>query len=63
MIKLRRIRWMSHVGCMENKRNAYRCFVGTAEGKGLHGISRFRIDINVKIDSKEPGWRVWTEFI
>jgi hypothetical protein len=30
--------------------------VGTAQGKGLPGISRFRIDINDKIDIKEPGW-------
>jgi hypothetical protein len=47
-------RW-DRIGCMKNKWNAYRCFVGIAQGKGLSGISRFRIDINVKIDIEQPG--------
>lgn len=47
---------MRHVTCIENKINAYKSFVRTADGKRLRGVSRFKIDIIVKIDIGEPGW-------
>jgi hypothetical protein len=47
---------MRHVTCVENKINAYRSFLGTADGKGQLGVSGFKIVINVKIDVGEPGW-------
>jgi hypothetical protein len=33
MFKSRRMRWAGHVGCMGEKRNAYRNLMGKPEGK------------------------------
>jgi hypothetical protein len=55
MIKSRRIKWMRHVTCIENKINVYKSFVRTTDEKGLLGISRFKIDMNVKIAIGEVG--------
>jgi hypothetical protein len=33
MMKSRRMRWAGHVARMEEKRNAYKIFVGKPEGK------------------------------
>jgi hypothetical protein len=33
MIKSRRMIWAKHVACMEDRRNAYRDFMGRPEGR------------------------------
>jgi hypothetical protein len=41
---------------MEEKRNAYRTFVGKPEGKRPQGRPRRRWMDNVKMDLREIGW-------
>jgi hypothetical protein len=40
----------------EEKRNAYRVFVGTPEGKIPLGRPRSRWEDNIKMDLREIGW-------
>jgi hypothetical protein len=53
IIKSRRMRWTGHVARMGEKRNAYRLFVGKAEGKGPLGRPRRRWVDSIKMDLRE----------
>jgi hypothetical protein len=55
-IKSRRMRWTGHVTRIADKRNAYRLFVGKAEGMRPLGRPRRRWVDNIKIDLREIGW-------
>jgi hypothetical protein len=39
VISPRRMRWVLHVACIDEMRNAYRVLVGTPEGKIIPGCS------------------------
>jgi hypothetical protein len=53
MIKSRRMRWVGHIACMGEKRNAYRFLVGKSERK--RPLDRWVN--NIKIDLGESmGW-------
>jgi PAS domain-containing protein len=56
MIKSRRMRWVGHVARMEEKRNAYRLFVGKPEGKKPLRRPRRRWVDNIKMDLVEVEW-------
>jgi hypothetical protein len=56
MIKSRRMRWAGDVARMEEKRNAYRIFLGKPEGKRPLGRPTRRWVDNVKMDLREIGW-------
>jgi hypothetical protein len=53
MIKSIRIKWVSHVACMGEKRNAYRVLVGRPERKGPLGIPRRGWGDNIKMHRRE----------
>jgi len=53
VIKSRRMRWMGHVACMEERRGAYRVWVGKSEGTRPLGRTRHRWDDNIKMDLHE----------
>jgi hypothetical protein len=36
VIKSRRMRWLGHIACMGEMRNAYRIFIGKSTGKEPH---------------------------
>jgi hypothetical protein len=55
MIKSRRMRWAGHVARMEEKRNAYKIFMGKPERKRPLGRPRSRWVDNIKIDLREIG--------
>jgi hypothetical protein len=50
MINLRSIRWVGYVARIGEKLNAYRIFVGTAEGKRRLGRRRRRWVDNIKMN-------------
>jgi hypothetical protein len=56
IIKPRRIRWVSHVARMGEKRNDYRLLVGRPEGKKPLGRPKRRWMDNVRMDLGEVGW-------
>ena len=56
VMKSRRIKWMGHVACMEERRGAYRVLVGKPEGKGPLGRPGCRYEDNIKMDLQEVGW-------
>jgi hypothetical protein len=49
----RRMRWMGHVACMEQRRGVYRVLVGKPEGKKLLGRRRHRWEDNINMDLQE----------
>jgi hypothetical protein len=53
IIKLRRMRWASHVARMGKKMNAFRLLVGKPEGKRPLGRPRARRIDNIKMDLVE----------
>jgi hypothetical protein len=55
MIKSRRMGLAGHVGCMGEKRNAYKVLVGKPEGKRPLGRLRHRLEDNIKMDLREIG--------
>jgi hypothetical protein len=55
MMKSRRMRWAGHVGCIGEKRNAYRILVGKADGKRPLVTPRHRWKDNIKMDLREMG--------
>jgi hypothetical protein len=55
-MKLKRIRWAGHVARMEEKRNAYRIFMGKPERKRPLGKPRRRWKDNIRMDVVEIGW-------
>jgi hypothetical protein len=56
IIKLRRMRWASHVTRMGEKRNAYRLLGRKPEGKRPLGRPRHRWMDNIRMDLGELGW-------
>jgi hypothetical protein len=55
VIKLRRMRWVGHVGCMGEERGVHRVLVGKPEGKRPLGRPRHRRENNIKMDLQEVG--------
>jgi hypothetical protein len=55
MIKSRKTRWAGYVGCMGEKRNAYRILVGKPVGKIPLGRPRRRREDNIKMALAEIG--------
>jgi hypothetical protein len=53
VIKSRRMRWVGHVACMGDGRDAYRVLMGRPEGKRPLGRPRFRWEDNIKMDLQE----------
>jgi len=47
MIRARRMRWVGHVACMGEKRNAEGVLVGKSEGKRPSGSYRHRWEDNI----------------
>ena len=47
MIKARRMRWVGHVASMDERRGAYKVFVGKLEGKRPLGRPRRRWEDNI----------------
>jgi hypothetical protein len=60
MMKSRRLRWALHVARIGETRNAYRIWVGKAEGKRPPGRTRHRYNNNIKVDVGEVGLLAWT---
>jgi hypothetical protein len=53
MIKSRRMRWVRHVVCVGEIRNAYKILVGKPDGKRPFRRPRHRWEDNIKIDLRE----------
>jgi hypothetical protein len=47
--------WASHAAGMGKKRHANRILLGKPEGKRPLGISKLRLDDNIKMDLREIG--------
>jgi hypothetical protein len=56
MIKSRKMRWVGHVTCIGEKRNAYRILVGKPEGNRQLRRPRHRWEDNIRMDFREIGW-------
>jgi hypothetical protein len=56
VIKSRRMRWVGHVACMGEKRDAYRILVGRPEGRRPLERPRHRWEDSIKMDLQEVGW-------
>jgi hypothetical protein len=52
-----------HVACMGEVRNSYKILVGKHGGNRLLGRPRHIWENIIKVDLREMGKRVWTEFI
>jgi hypothetical protein len=63
MIKFRRMRWAGYVAHMGERRDVYRCLVGTADENRLLGRPRHRWEDNIKMDVQEVGCECmdWTD--
>jgi hypothetical protein len=55
VIKKRKMRWVGHVACTGEIRNAYTIFVGKSEGKRPRGRPRRRLKDNIRMDLRETG--------
>jgi len=63
VIKSRRMRWVEHVACMGEMRNAYKILDGKPDEKRPLVRPRHRLEDNVRIDHPEIEWGgVWTGF-
>jgi hypothetical protein len=49
------VKWLGSMGCMGQKRNAYRGLSGKPEATRLHGRRSHRWEDNIKIDLKMGG--------
>jgi hypothetical protein len=56
VIKSRRMRWLRHVSCMGEIRNAFKGLVGNPEGKRPLGRYMHRWKDNIRMNHKEIGW-------
>jgi hypothetical protein len=56
LFKARRMRWAGHVARIEERRNAYRLWVGKPEGKRPLGRPTRRWLDNIRMDLVEVGW-------
>jgi hypothetical protein len=59
VIKSRRMRWVGHVACMGEKRDAYRILVGRPEGRQPLERPTCRWEDNIKMNL-QVGWGAWT---
>jgi len=61
VIKSVRMRWMGHVTCVEEMRNAFSILVRKPEGKRQVGRPRHRWEDNIRMDLREMMWEdvVW----
>ena len=57
------MRWVEHVGCIVERRGAYRFLVGETEGKRPLRSPRHNWDDNIKMDIQEVGLGAWTGLI
>ena len=55
VIKSRRLRWPSHVGRIEEDRNAFKILTGKPTGKRHLGRPRRRWEDNIRMDLEEMG--------
>jgi hypothetical protein len=51
-----RIKWVGHVACMGEVRNAYKILVGKSEEKRPLGRPKHRWKDNIRMDLREIGW-------
>ena len=58
MIESRRMKWVGHESCVEDRRGACKVSVGRPEGKRALGRPRHRWEDNTKMDVKEIGWDI-----
>jgi PAS domain-containing protein len=56
LIKARRMRWVGHVACMGEVRDAYNILVQRPEGRRPLGRPRCRWEDNIKMDLREIGF-------
>jgi len=59
----RKMKWVEHVTCMGEMRNAYKILVGRPEVKRPLGRSRRRCEDNLRMALVTCGGIVWTEFM
>jgi hypothetical protein len=57
VIKLRRVRWVGHVACMGDSRDAYKLLVGKPEGNRPFERPTHRSEDNLKMDLPGSGMR------
>ena len=50
------MRWVGHMTCMREKKNAYRVLIGKSQGKMPLGRSRHRWKEEIKIFHDRTGW-------
>jgi hypothetical protein len=55
VIKKRRMIWVDHGACMDERRGIYRVLVGKPEGKRPLGRPRYRWKDDIKMDLQEVG--------
>jgi hypothetical protein len=55
VMKSRRVRWVGHVACMGESRDAYGVLVGKPEGNRPFGRPRHRWEDNLMMDLQEVG--------
>jgi hypothetical protein len=63
VIKSRIMRLVRHVSLVEEKRNAYKIFVGKPEAKRPLGKPWRRWVDNIRMDIKDIQWEVWNGYI
>jgi hypothetical protein len=56
VIKSRRMERTRHVARVEDRRSAYRVFVGKLEGRGPLGKLKLRLEDNIKMNLIKVGW-------
>jgi hypothetical protein len=56
VIKSKRMKWVGHVACIGEVRNAYKILVLKPEGKRPLVRTRHRWENNIRIDLREIGW-------
>jgi hypothetical protein len=50
------MRWMGHVICMGEIRNAYKVLIRRPEGKRALERPPYRWEVNIRMDLREIGW-------
>jgi hypothetical protein len=63
MIKLRRMRWVEHIACIEVRRGIYRVLMGKAERKRPLQRPRHRWEDNIEMDLQKVGQGTWSGLI
>jgi hypothetical protein len=63
LVESRWMRCVGHVAFMGEMRNAYKIFIRKHERKRPHGRARHRWEVNISMDLREMGCKMWTGFI